>query len=242
MEPIMLLSAPGSAALQHACTLLRQEGFPCCDTPAKHVTHLLLPVPCLYTDEDITELLAPLPKQITVIGGNLHQRALNGYRTLDLLQDPLYLAMNARITAQCALSVATQQLPYTFDDTEVLVIGWGRIGKCLGQLLKAVGSTVTVAARKTQDRAALASLGYASIDIGQIDTEKYGLILNTAPEPVLPCCPGNAVKIDLASRPGIPGEDVIHARGLPGKLAPHSSGKLIAQRISAYLKGKEVTV
>jgi hypothetical protein len=35
------------------------------------------------------------------------------------------------------------------------------------------------------------------------------------------------------------GDDVIDARGLPGKLAPESSGKLIAQRILQLCAQKE---
>ena len=47
----------------------------------------------------------------------------------------------------------------------------------------------------------------------------------------VPFCFGNALKIDLASKPGIGGSDVIWARGLPGKDAPESSGELIAKTI-----------
>jgi hypothetical protein len=53
---------------------------------------------------------------------------------------------------------------------------------------------------------------------------------------VLSECPGKALKIDLASQPGIGGNDVIWARGLPGKNAPESSGKLIAQTVLRKLE------
>ena len=42
--------------------------------------------------------------------------------------------------------------------------------------------------------------------------------------------------IDLASEPGMQGKSVIPARGLPGKYAPESSGKLIADTILRVLK------
>jgi hypothetical protein len=42
-------------------------------------------------------------------------------------------------------------------------------------------------------------------------------------------CKEDCLKIDLASHRGIEGEDVIWARGLPGKDAPESSGKLIVK-------------
>ena len=67
-----------------------------------------------------------------------------------------------------------------------------------------------------------------------------GLIFNTVPEMVLSAdqlsaC-RNCVKIDLASKPGIGGKDVVIGRGLPGKYAPESSGRLIAQTILQHFK------
>ena len=50
---------------------------------------------------------------------------------------------------------------------------------------------------------------------------------------------GNAIKIDLASVPGMNGDDVIIARGLPGKEAPESSGKLIADTILRLVERKD---
>ena len=44
-------------------------------------------------------------------------------------------------------------------DCKVLVIGWGRIGKCLAALLKGLEADVTVVARKETDRAILHALG-----------------------------------------------------------------------------------
>ena len=126
------------------------------------------------------------------------------------------------------------------------VLGWGRIGKCLAQLLKASGAYVTVAARKETDLAMLQALGY---EAEQIETLRYGLvkyrlIFNTVPYPVLDQeqashCSNDCVKIELASRPGIVGDDVIQARGLPGKMAPESAGLLIAKSVIRQIAHKE---
>ena len=67
------------------------------------------------------------------------------------------------------------------------------------------------------------------------------MILNTVPVMVLPNCHERCLKIDLASMPGIGGEDVLWARGLPGKDAPEASGELIARTVLKYLN-QEVTV
>jgi len=241
MGPILFLTAGQTQALSHAQQALRQQGFSFTSAPTQSVTHLLLPVPSFDGDGtikgggELPALLAQLPKQVTVIGGNLSHPALAGYHTIDLLQDPHYLAINARITAHCALSIAAQRLPCTLDDIPVLVIGWGRIGKCLAQLLQGLGANVTVAARKATDRAALASLGFSAVSTTQMDPGAHGLIFNTAPQMLLDHCQGNALKIDLASSPGIGGTDVLWARGLPNQYAPESSGKLIAEAIISHL-------
>jgi hypothetical protein len=51
----------------------------------------------------------------------------------------------------------------------------------------------------------------------------------------------DCLKIDLASKPGIAGSDVIIARGLPGKMAPESAGHLIAKTILELSIRKEVS-
>jgi dipicolinate synthase subunit A len=150
---------------------------------------------------------------------------------VDLLQDERYLALNARITAHCAVKVALQQLPVILDSCETLVIGWGRIGKCLAQLLQRMGANVTVCARKAADRSMLAALGYQVQDTQTVDLSAYRIIFNTVPTMLFPSCPGNGLKIDLASQLGLGSNDVIWARGLPGKDAPESSGTLIAETL-----------
>ena len=134
--------------------------------PCSQVTHLLLPVPSFGPDGgvigggNLSTLLTLLPKDITVIGGNLDRPELDYYATIDLLQNECYLAHNANITAHCALELVLDQLPVILDGCQVLIIGWGRIGKCLGKLLQQLGAQVSVCARKESDRSMLAALGY----------------------------------------------------------------------------------
>ena len=118
------------------------------------------------------------------------------------------------------------------------MIGWGRIGKCLAQLLQAMDAPVCIAARKEKDRAMLRALGFKAIGMDD-SIGKYRLILNTVPEAVFPdeiikCT--DCVKIDLASRKGLAGDDVIWAKSLPGRLVPESSGQLIADTILRYIR------
>lgn len=229
-------------ALRFAGQTLIKRGCDLPETPNASVTHLLLPVPSFEAGGTIkgggtlSDLLAQLPEDVTVFGGNLKHPELDRYHTVDFLQDPLYLAENAAITAHCAVKVALRHLPMTLHGCYVLIIGWGRIGKCLGALLKAMGAQVAISARKESDRAMIRALGYDMEDTARLSHNlmRYRVIFNTVPEIVLTqeqvaCCRPDCLKIDLASIKGIAGDDVIWARGLPGIEAPETSGNLIAR-------------
>ena len=242
MDDCIIYTAGYSPAMSYCIQILKKSGFTLISEPSMEATHLLLPVPSFTPDGSIVgggnlrTLLTLLPGNITVIGGNLDCPELVGYATVDLLQDEDYLSANAQITAHCAIKVALNQLPVTLDECPVLVIGWGRIGKCLSRLLRQMGAEVTVCARKAKDRCILSAMGYNAVDFHEADLSAYKVVYNTAPTLVFPTCPGNALKIDLASRLGLGSSDVIWARGLPGKDAPESSGKLIAKTLISVLR------
>ena len=232
-----ICTAGKSPALNYAEKFLKLAGCELLPCPDKTATHLLLPVPSFESEgvlkgnEDLQGVLAQLPKDITVVGGNLSCGLLAGYNTVDLLQDPGYVAENANITACCAIVLAMERLPVVLKGQNVLVIGWGRIGKCLSRLLKQMGAIVTVAARKETDRAMLRALGFTAIDTTNIDTAPFRLVYNTAPQMLVPQCQGDGLFIELASKPGLGGAQIVDGRGLPGRYAPESSGRLIGQRM-----------
>jgi len=224
---------------RYASILLGKNGFALTDHPSPEVSHLLLDVPSFDTSgslrdgTDLKELLRMLPKSISIIGGNLNQTYLQDYRIIDLLQVLYFLSRNAAITAECALQVTSPYLKTTFAESPVLILGWGRIGKCLSKLLSDIGCPVTVAARNSRDRAMLEALGYTATDFSQVPgiLNQYKVLLNTVPDLPLHIHGETVIAIDLASYPGMRGDHVIQARGLPGKYAPESSGKLIADTI-----------
>lgn len=220
-------------ALIYARKNLEKKGFHFAVSPSSDVTDLLLDVPT--RSKNITDILPLLSPDVKIYGGFLGD--IKGY---DLLEDPLYVAENARITAYGATSLASEKLPVTLYSCPVLVIGWGRIGKCLARLLQSMGAKVSVYARKKNDQAMIAALGYDLGDL-QYGLCRYRVIFNTVPFMVLPketmqYCREDCIKIELASTPGMEGDDVILAKGLPNKLTPESSGELIARTV-LRLKG-----
>ena len=247
MHAPLLYPIGTTPACHFASEFLKNRKIQLTDHPSPNVTDLLLDIPSfcpngtLRSGEDFQSYLECLPAHIRIIGGNLNPWVPESYQKTDLLQIPEYVAQNASITASCALMIAAQKIPVTLPLSSVLVIGWGRIGKCLAQQLKGMGADPIVAARKESDRAILRALGYraASIDSLQKLLPTVRIIFNTAPVPILneedfanaPEC----LKIDLASRPGIICRDTIQARGLPGIHAPESSGQLIADTVYRLL-------
>lgn len=229
-------------ALAHAGKILQQWGHLVSPVPSTHVTHLLLPVPS-FEKEDIVKgghslsaALKHLPENITVMGGHLPPLP---YRCIDFLTDEPYLSENAELTAGCTLELLQQRRDLT--GAAVLVIGWGRIGKALLPLLKKNNARVTAAVRKEADLLRLTSLGERSTRIGQWEPDRYDIIINTAPAPVLDgrdVRPGTLL-VDLASVPGISDPSVVWTRGLPNQMAPEASGALIAKTALRYALGKE---
>lgn len=231
MSGITVFPMGEGPALRFAVRELSKQGVQIAPSMSDEVTHVLLPVPTKGIDPK------EIPENVTVIGGNL-SCIPDTYSKVDLLREEQYLAENAALTADCALRLLGENLPVAFRDCPILIIGWGRIGKCLARMLKELGAKVWVAARKPSDLGMLTALGYGTEEIGMIDPRGYRAIINTAPAPVLPESgkEGVCVKIDLASRLGMEGENVIWARGLPGKMLPESSGKLIAQGVLRHLR------
>lgn len=244
-----------TAALRYAKQRLSCQGYEIASHPSRDVTHLLLPVPSFDADgsikggEIIADVLKELSSDTAIIGGNLDVPALSGRKCIDLLQDAQYLAQNAAITADCAIRIAGNNLPIVMDNCPILIIGWGRIGKCLAWKLKAMGVDVTVAARKETDRAMAQSLGFHVRDIEKLSLGicHYRVIFNTVPAPILKeeqitHCRDDCIKIDLASKQGIFCDDVIWARGLPNRDAPESSGILIARTVLRLIGEKEASL
>ena len=230
MEPRKFCTAGNTEALKHAASALWSLGWEY-DASAKN---LLLPVPSFDSEGRIIgggRIEDILSDDMVVIGGNLQHKALAGLQCIDLLQDAEYLAENASITAYCAIRYAESTLPVILRNCPILIIGWGRIGKCLADLLHRMGADVHVYARKAQDRAILQALGYSVPDClcSKETLKSFRVIYNTVPSMMLTgkFTPKNTILIDLASVKGIDSEDAIWARGLPNKDAPESSGQLI---------------
>lgn len=219
-----------SPALSHAAQALVAQGITTVPS-ATDADAILLPVP---TPADLD--LAPFRNDL-VVGGVLPDHIP---RKIDLLQDPIYVAQNAAITAEAALGMILPHLSEHFQDCPILILGWGRIGKALAKLLASIGVPVSIYARAPQDSAMLEALGYHRYLPQHLSM--YRCVVNTAPAVILSARELSQLRpdcylLELASGTFLPAERTESGRGLPGKKKPEASGRLIAQTVARHLKG-----
>lgn len=236
-----LLTYGHTDALNCCTDILKKKGFRIALSHTEKPDALLLPVPSVDAQGNIPgidafkRLLRNIPADVPILGGKLNHPLFHDRKTVDFLLDETYLWENAVITAHCAVKQAINRLPVILPGLPVLVIGWGRIGKILAQLLSRMGAKVTIASRSNAHLAEARSLGYAVITTEHIHPGPYRVIFNTAPAPVLTLAPNSrTLAIDLATVQGIFGDDVIWARGLPNRDAPESSGRLMADAVLRF--------
>ncbi|MFZ5990047.1 MAG: dipicolinate synthase subunit DpsA [Bacillota bacterium] len=167
--------------------------------------------------------------------------------TIDLLEREEMAVLNAVPTAEGAIQIAMEETPITLHGSNIMILGFGRIGKILAKMLDGIGSYVYVEARKYSDIAWVRSYGYKPVyisDLGDYIGE-MDIIFNTIPhvvldEEMLKKLKKDCLIIDLASKPG--GVDfekakelgikTIWALSLPGKVAPVTAAEFIKDTIN----------
>lgn len=176
--------------------------------------------------------------------------ALGGRTYFDLTKDEAFAAENAILTAEGALGIMIDRMPFSVRGTRLYVLGYGRIGRALTPMLCSLGAVVTVFARSVSARQEAEkycnALDFPNFQAGA------DCVINTIPSSALSPAQkemiGGAYVIELASAPGgfsfderaALGEKFIHAPGLPGKTAPISAGKIIGKAIFDILKGEKL--
>lgn len=222
-----------------------------------------LPMPALTSDHWIRAEPHPIPlisvleslSPGTVVFGGPFDAAAEAFAQYpvilsDYTKSAALAAGNAVPTAEGAIQLAMERLPITLSGSRCLVTGFGRIGKALAARLRGLFAHVTVAARKPEDRAMAAALGFTPETTGVYlrGLAQYDCIFNTVPAPVflpehLAAMRPDCLIVDLASAPGGLPADAAHfetpvylpAPGLPGKVAPAAAAALLYDHILAVL-------
>ena len=150
--------------------------------------------------------------------------------------------LNAISTAEGAIQIIMEQTLKTIHGSNILVMGFGRIGKILAKMLHGIGANVYCEARKDSDIAWIEAYGYKKIHLRNLkeNVDKFDIIINTIPSMILDRVYLTKINkdcliLDLASDPGgvdreyakENGIKVIWALSLPGKVAPVTSAEYI---------------
>lgn len=206
-----------------------------------------------YSNEviKIDKVFSLMSEKQMIIGGNFsiedEKKLMNkNLKLADYFKREEMQVLNAIPTAEGAIQIAMEETPITLHDSNVIVLGYGRIGKVLSKMLYGIGANVHVEARNYSDLAWIKNNGY--IPICQKELKEYlpsmNVVFNTIPQIILnkellKSIDSNCIIIDLASKPG--GVDLeaakeldikaISALGLPGKVAPVTAAMVIKDTI-----------
>jgi len=172
----------------------------------------------------------------------LELAAKYNFRMLDMLKREELLIKNAIPTAEGAIKIAIEETDITLHGNQMMVIGYGRIGKILSLMLRGLGAKVLAVVDSSEALAMAESCGHKAIYFEDIESElKYAdVIFNTVPEILLDKSNMRHIRkatliIDLASPPyGVEVNDsrdyglkVLYTNSLPGKVAPVTTATYI---------------
>ena len=178
----------------------------------------------------------------------IEESELNFY---DFYKREELIVLNASATAQAVLELVLINSNVMLHELKILVTGYGKTGEAIAEILKVNNTRVTVAARKSKDRAKAETKNINAIDFSEIKNtaDKFDIVINTVPERVLGWnllmkFDDRCIFFEVASRPfGIDIEatekqnkNLIIASSLPGKYVACSAGKFIAQTIINMIK------
>lgn len=211
-------------------------------------------VPCNYSENEIIladNLLEQLKSKIVFCGKSDSLQCLSSeLRINDYLRREEFAVANALPTAEGAVQIAMEQYQGTIFGSRCLVVGYGRIGKILSRMLRALNGDVTVSARKADHFRYIQADGNKAMKTQDIDSlENFDIVFNTVPKlvvdkQVLAKTNSETLIIDLASLPGGVdfdtaeklGVKAIHALSLPGKCSPKAAGEIISDTILDMIK------
>lgn len=179
--------------------------------------------------------------------------AENGYTLVNYFAEETLTLKNAALTAEAACALLSQSTDGALLGSRSLITGYGRISGMLAHRLAANGSSVTVAARRAEQRTAAELDGFSAVDASDLGSAlaDADFIANTVPHALFTAGHFSAMKngavfIELATLPEQPskplaesrGIQYIYAPGLPGKHSPKAAGEAIAETIAAKLAVK----
>ena len=210
-----------------------------------------------FSDKEISirELIHYLNAKILIAGSitpEIYDMANDEYiEIIDIMKREELAVLNTISTAEGTIEIAISNTNKIIHGSEVLILGFGRIGKVLARKMAGLSAKVTCAARKDEDLAWIRAYGHNETNINVLgeNLSKYDLIINTVPHLILnkerlQYVKKDALLIYLASNPGVIDKreekeknlKLVWALALPGKVAPVTTAEFIKDTIYNILK------
>ena len=194
------------------------------------------------------EILSRLPSgaQVYFCGPAAPEGISRRLRSVNLWADEQLLAENAWLTAEGAISAAMAAGDASLRECTCMVIGWGRIGRALTEMLVGLSARVTVASRSERGRNGAVMRGAQSVATEEIAEALPGkkLVFSTPPARVLgraelEHADRDALIVDLASPPygvDLEAAQALNLRAwrepkLPGRYCPYSAARALMRAI-----------
>lgn len=191
----------------------------------------------------INELFELLEGKTFIAGGvpkNLSEN--KKINIIDLLKSEKLTILNAIPTVEGTIKIAIEEREETIHESNILICGYGRIGKILCDRFKSLGANIYCTARKEADLAWIREKRYIPLEYEELYKylPEFDIVINTVPTIIidkqeLDNLRKNVLIIDLASAPGginkeyaqSIGINVITALGIPGKEMPKTAARYI---------------
>ena len=159
--------------------------------------------------------------------------------------------LNAIPTAEGAIKIAMENTEFTLHSSNVMVVGYGRIGTILCKMLAGIGARVYPVVLTREEAAVARGFGYSPVLYEAMDECLCGMdvIFNTVPKVLfdkrnIKLISRDGLFVDVSSVPhGInsgaakkAGVRVLFSGSLPGAVAPMSAAKYMRESICHYIE------
>ncbi|MFS0863915.1 dipicolinic acid synthetase subunit A [Fredinandcohnia sp. 179-A 10B2 NHS] len=215
-------------------------------------------VETIFSNETVVlseEILSKTPEHCVVYSGisNSFLTAIvdkSNRKLVQLFERDDVAIYNSIPTVEGTIMMVIQHTDITIHNSNVIVLGLGRVGMSVARSFAALGANVKVGARKTEHIARITEMGLTPFHLNDLEKEvkDIDVCINTIPHLVVTASviskmPVHTLVVDLASKPG--GTDFRYAEkrgikallapGLPGIVAPKTAGQIVANVLSQLL-------
>lgn len=212
--------------------------------------------PYTHSPAKLQTVLETLHGEQTVFAGMMQQEWKSaffqkGIPVYDYFEREELAVRNAIPTAQGVLQTLFTHIAFTLHGAGCAITGYGKVARVLANTLRALGTKVTIFARRPSDLAWAAADGHTGLLLADFckTAQAYDILINTVPAQILAekqlrCLRADCLVLEIASAPyGIDfsaaqnlGLKVIVAGSLPGKVAPKTAGEIICDAVHNIIK------